>query len=45
MLVVRAKSDEYEVQAHPGGPLIIIPEKFTERNVLRFVAEVLLSYS
>ncbi|CAM9709020.1 unnamed protein product [Ascophyllum nodosum] len=44
MLVLRARSDKYEVQAYSGGPMIIFPEKFTEKNLVLFIGETLLSY-
>lgn len=42
--MLRARSDAYEVQVHSGGPVLVVPEKFTERNLIRFLSEVLLSY-
>lgn len=45
VLVLRAKSDAYEVQVHSGGPVLVVPEKFSERNLVRFLSEVLLSFS
>ena len=45
VLVLRAKSDDYEVQVHSGGPVLVVPEKFSERNLVRFLSEVLLSFS
>lgn len=44
ILVLRARSDSYEVQVHASGPVLVIPEKFSERNLIRFLSEVLLSY-
>lgn len=44
MLLLRARSDKYEVQAYSGGPMIIFPEKFTEKNLVLFIGETLLSY-
>lgn len=45
ILVLRARSDEYEVQVHSGGPVIVVPEKFSEKNIVLFLAEILLGYS
>lgn len=45
VLVLRAKSDAYEVQVHSGGPVLVVPENFSERNLVRFLSEVLLSFS
>lgn len=45
VLVLRAKSDTYEVQVHSGGPVLVVPENFSERNLVRFLSEVLLSFS
>eukprot|EP00903_Cladosiphon_okamuranus_P005898 g5832.t1 len=44
VLVLRAKSDAYEVQVHSGGPVLVVPEKFSDRNLVRFLSEVLLSF-
>ncbi|CAN0338952.1 unnamed protein product [Ectocarpus sp. 6 AP-2014] len=43
VLVLKARSDSYEVQVHSGGPVLVFPEKFSERNLVRFLSEVLLS--
>lgn len=43
VIVLRARSDKYEVQVHSSGPVLVIPEKFSERNLVRFLSEVLLS--
>ncbi|CAM9788084.1 unnamed protein product [Ectocarpus fasciculatus] len=45
VLVLRARSESYEVQVHSGGPVLVFPEKFSERNLVRFLSEVLLSYT
>ena len=45
VLVLRAKCDTYEVQVTSSGPVMAVPEKFTEKNLVRFLSEVLLSYS
>ena len=44
MLLLRARSDKYEVQAYSGGSMIIFAEKFTEKNLVLFIGETLLSY-
>ncbi|CBJ33248.1 hypothetical protein Esi_0448_0010 [Ectocarpus siliculosus] len=45
VLVLRARSESYEVQVHSGGPVLVFPEKFSERSLVRFLSEVLLSYT
>ena len=44
-MVLRAKCDTYDVRVTPSGPVLAVPEKFTEKNLVRFLSEVLLSYS
>lgn len=44
-LVLRAKSTKYEVQAHSRGPIFIVPEEFSEKHLVLFLAENLLGFS
>ncbi|CAM9101979.1 unnamed protein product [Choristocarpus tenellus] len=45
ILVLRAKTATYEVQAHTRGPLLLIPEEFKDRNLVRFLEDTMLRYS
>lgn len=41
-IVIRAKATTYEVKAHAGGPIFVVPENFSETNLVLFLAETLL---
>lgn len=45
ILVLRGKSRDYQVQAHTGGPIFIVPEEFSEKNLMKFLGETLLSHA
>ncbi|CAM9429070.1 unnamed protein product [Discosporangium mesarthrocarpum] len=45
VLVLRAKVETYEVQAHTRGPLLFVPEDFKDRDLVSFLEDTMLCHS